>query len=259
MTRLVLLCALVSVARAEPARLRVCADPNNLPFSNAAGAGLENRLAELIATELRATVEYTWWAQRRGFFRNTLKAERCDVVLGVPADLGLVAATRPYYRSVYALVFRRDGAHRPGSLDDPALRKARIGVPLAGDDGANPPPAHALAARGIVDNVVGYSLYGDHARAMPAAGPLRALSRGEVDVAIVWGPLAGWYAKSIDPRLEVVPLGAGTDKSGQPLGFDIAVGVRRGDRALRDAIDAALARRRHAIDELLAEFGVPRR
>ena len=244
---------------AGPGRvLRVCADPNNRPFTSRDGGGFENRIAELVARELGATVEYTWWAQRRGFFRSTLKEKRCDVVLGVPAGLEMVRTTRPYYRSSYAFVTRAE-QHLGGlrSLDDPRLRRLRIGVQLIGDDGANAPPAHALARRGIVDNVAGYMVYGDYAEDSPPADLLRALVRGEIDVAIAWGPLAGAFARSASTRLVVTPL-AESEDAGIPLAFDIAMGVRHPDRALARELDQVLVRRRRQIDAILAESGVPR-
>ena len=182
---------LASNARGERV-LRVCADPNNLPFSNEREEGFENRLAELLARELGAErVEYTWWAQRRGFFRNTLNAGLCDVVMGVPSSVELAATTRPYYRSTYVFVTRADRGLDIRSLDDEALRRVRVGVSIIGDDYANAPPAHALAQRGIVGNVVGFSVYGDYAQPNPPARIVEAVAAGDVDVAVVWGPLAG--------------------------------------------------------------------
>lgn len=142
-------------ADAADRELRVCADPNNLPFSNQQGQGFENRIAELVAEELDARLSYTWWAQRRGFIRNTLNAGACDLVIGVPAGYELVETTAAYYRSAYVYVYRADRGLDLRSMRDPRLRQLRIGVHLIGDDGANPPPAHALGRQGIVDNVVG--------------------------------------------------------------------------------------------------------
>ena len=143
---------------AGPARvLRVCADPNNLPFSNRRLEGFENRLAEMVARDLHATVQYTWWPQHRGFIRNTLKAGTCDVLMGLPSSVELAWTTRPYYRSTYVFVSRRDRGLAVRSFDDPALRRLRIGVQMIGDDGTNSPPAHALANLGIANNVPGYS------------------------------------------------------------------------------------------------------
>ncbi|HEU4563846.1 MAG TPA: substrate-binding domain-containing protein [Gemmatimonadaceae bacterium] len=240
-----------------PAVLRVCADPNNLPFSNRRLEGFENRIAELVAREMGATVRYTWWAQRRGFFRNTLNAGACDVVLGVPAGMEMALTTRPYYRSGYVFVTRRRGGVAIRSLDDPALRRVRIGVQLVGDDGANPPPAHALARRGIVQNVVGYSVLSDYRQPNPPARIIDAVARGDVDVAIAWGPLAGYFAKRAAVPLAVTPLRPRADGR-LPFEFDIAMGVRRGDTALRDELNAIIARRRAEIDRILDDYGVPR-
>jgi mxaJ protein len=238
--------------------LRVCADPNNLPFSNAKGEGLENRLAELLAHELGAKLEYTWWAQRRGFFRNTLKAGLCDVVMGVPQDFELALTTKPYYRSSYVFVSRKDAGAPVRSFDDPRLRKLRIGVHVIGDDASAVPPAHALGRRGIVDNVRGYSLYGDYRQDSPPQDLLRALERREVDVAIVWGPLAGYYAKHSGTPLHVVPVSPQAGERSLPFAFDISLGVRRGQGALKAELEHALARRRRDVQQLLADYGVPR-
>jgi mxaJ protein len=237
--------------------LRVCADPNNYPFSTERGDGFENRIAQVLARELGATVEYTWWAQRRGFFRMTLKAKKCDVVLGVPVGLEMTRTTRPYYRSAYAFVTRADRKLRLRSLDDPRLAHLKIGVQLIGDDGVNTPPAHALARRGIVDNVVGYSVFGDYAADSPPAEIVRAVERGDVDVAIVWGPLAGAFARRSKGALRVTPL-TQADDAGLPLAFDLAIGVRHPDQALADELDRALVARRREIDKILDAYGVPR-
>lgn len=239
--------------------LRVCADPNNLPFSNARGEGFENRLAALIAAELDADLAYTWQPQRRGFIRETLRAGRCDVVLGVPSAFELTANTRPYYRSTYVFVTRRDaplGDLR--SFDDPRLRTLRIGVPLIGDDGANAPPAHALARRGIVRNVVGYTVYGDYTEDSPPRRLVDAVARGELDVAIAWGPLAGYVARGQTVPLNLIPVSPQVDLPFLPFVFDIAIGVRRGEEDFRCELDGVLRRRRAHIDALLREYGVPR-
>src|SRR5205085_972692 len=145
---------------ASARELRVCADPNNLPFSNDGLEGFENKIVALLGQELKAEVSYTWWAQRRGFIRNTLKAKSCDLTAGTVAGLSMLASTAPYYRSTYVFVTRPD-LPEITSFDDPALRKLKIGVHLIGDDGFNVPPAHALAPRGIGDNVRGYSPNGE--------------------------------------------------------------------------------------------------
>jgi mxaJ protein len=238
--------------------LRVCADPNNLPFTNQRGEGFENRIAELLARELHTHVEYTWWAQRRGFLRQTLNAGRCDVVMGLPAGIDAVLASRPYYRSTYVFVTRRARHLDIRSFDDPRLKTLRIGVPMVGDDGANAPPAHALARRGIVANVVGYSVYGDYQRESPPAGLIAAVARGDVDVAAAWGPLAGFFAERQTVPLRVAPVTPQLDAARLPLAFDIVIAVRRGDEARRAMLDAFIARRQAQIDRILTEFHVPR-
>jgi quinoprotein dehydrogenase-associated probable ABC transporter substrate-binding protein len=242
-------------AAAPPAALRVCADPNNLPFSNADREGFENRLAELLAADLKARLEYTWWPQRRGFIRNTLDAGACDVVMGVPAGYGLTLTTAPYYRSTYVFVSRQ-GRH-PGlrSLDDARLKDLRIGVQLVGDDFANSPPAHALSARGLTANVVGYSVLGDYSRPNPPARIVEAVARGEIDAALVWGPLAGYFARRSAVALELSPIAP--DRR-LPFAFDVAMGVRHGDTARQRVLDRFLARRRAKIVAILDDYGVPR-
>jgi mxaJ protein len=244
---------------AEPPRaLRVCADPNNLPFSNDRGEGFENRLAELIAREMGAELRYTWWAQRRGFIRNTLRAGSCDLVIGVPTSLDLVLPTEPYYRSTYVFVYRADAPFEVRSFDDPALRELRVGVQLIGDDGANTPPAHALTARGMVDNVVGFSIYGDYSQPHPPARIVDAVAAGEIDVAVIWGPLAGYFAPRAALPLEVVPVQPQIDLPFLPFVFDISMGVDRRDPLLKAEVEQILTRRRREIAAILEEYGVPR-
>jgi mxaJ protein len=238
--------------------LRVCSDPNNLPFSNQRQEGFENRIASLIARDLHADVRYTWWAQRRGFIRNTLKAHACDVIMGLPSAIDMAATTRPYYRSTYVFVSRKDRNLHVGSFDDAILKKLKIGVQIIGDDGADSPPAHALAARGITDNVRGYTVYGDYSKPNPPARIVDAVVNGEVDLAVVWGPLAGYFAKQQRVPLELVPVSPEIDLPFLPFVFDIALGVRREDAGLRQQLDTILERRKPEIDRILASYGVPR-
>jgi quinoprotein dehydrogenase-associated probable ABC transporter substrate-binding protein len=238
--------------------LRVCADPNNLPFSNVRGEGFENKIAALIAREMKLDVEYTWWAQRRGFIRNTLKAGDCDLVVGVPSSFELAQTTSPYYRSTYVFVSRKDRKLNIRSFDDPLLRKLKVGVQMIGDDFSNTPPAHALSNRNIIRNVRGYTVYGDYAKANPPARILEAVAKGEVDVAIVWGPLAGYFAARQKAPLELTPVSPEIDLPYLPFVFDISMGVRRGDDALREELEQILARRRSEIESILDEYNVPR-
>ena len=249
--------ALVFATIADARELRVCADPNNLPFSNERGEGFENKIAKLIADELGATLSYTWWAQRRGFIRNTLNAGSCDLVTSTTNGIEMLRTTLPYYRSGYAFVTRQDGP-KVSSLDDPILHNLRIGIQLVGEDGANPPPAEALARRGIVDNVRGYLVYGDYRERNPAAAIMDAVAKGEIDVAIVWGPVAGYFAGRESVPLKVALVTPQNDGPRVPMVFDINMGVRRDDPTLRDEINAALSKLRPKIDAVLANYGVPR-
>jgi mxaJ protein len=252
-------CAKKEGEAAKPQRhLRVCADPNNLPFSNQRLEGFENRIANLLASEMNATVDYTWWAQRRGFIRNTLKAGDCDVVLGLPASTEMALATKPYYRSTYVFVYRKDRGLNVRSFDDPILRQVKIGVHLIGDDFANAPPAHALTNRGMINNVVGYTIYGDYSQDNPPARIIDALVAGEIDVAIVWGPLAGYFVKRQAVPLEIVPVSPQIDQPFLPFIYDISMGVRRGDNQLKEELEEVMERRRTEIDGILQEYGVPR-
>lgn len=249
--------AVMSGCQAPPPPLRVCADPNNLPFSNQAGEGFENKLADMIAAELGTTVSYTWWAQRRGFVRNTLRAMACDVIMGVPSSFELTLQTRPYYRSTYMFVTQRARHLTVQSFDDEVLRTLRIGVHVIGDDYANAPPAHALSRRGIIGNVVGYSVYGDYSSSNPPARLVDAVGRGEIDLAIVWGPLAGYFSRLQPVPLDLTPVSPEIDLPFLPFVFDIAMGVRHGETELRDQLDAIILRRGTDIDALLESYGLP--
>lgn len=245
-------------AQAESRSFRVCADPNNLPFSRSDGSGFENKLAELIASDLGERLVYTWRPQRRAYIRTTLKAGECDAIMGVPAQLGPVTATRPYYRSRYVFISRTDrNLGNLTSISDPRLKDLSIGVQLIGDDGYNTPPAHALSEQGIVANLVGYTVYGDYRQPNPPARIIDAVVNGAVDIAAVWGPLAGYFAPRATVPLTLTPI-TETAKF-KPLRFDyaIAVGVRKGDDALKTPIDAVLGRRKAEIAQLLAQYGVP--
>jgi mxaJ protein len=250
--------ALVGLAAAGPVpTLRVCADSNNLPFSNGRRAGFENRIAAVLADELHARLEYTWAPEWRGFIRKTLDAGRCDVIMGIPAESDRVLTTRPYYASTYVFLSRRDRGIAIQSFDDPALRTLRIGIHFIGDDYANPPPAHALGRRGIVRNVVGYSVYGDRSRPNPPADRVRAVARGDVDVAIVWGPFAGYFGAREQVPMRITPVTPAFDAPGFPLTFAIALCVARNDAALRARLDNSLARRRSEIERILRQYRIP--
>ena len=245
-------------AATEMRDLRVCADPNNLPFSNEQQQGFENRIAELVARDLNAKLSYVWWAQRRGFVRNTINQNQCDVLIGVPSSFERTRPTIPYYRSTYVFVTRRDRHLKIASFDDPQLRRLRVAVQLIGDDGTNTPPAHALSNRGIIRNVKGYSVYADYREPNPPARIIDAVAKGDVDVAVAWGPMAGYFAAREPVALDVKPVSPQIDLPFLPFVFDISMGVRRGNDALREQLNQVIERRGADIDRILAEYGVPR-
>jgi mxaJ protein len=245
-------------AATEPLELKVCSDPNNLPFSNQQQQGFENKIAEVVAQDLDAKLKYTWWAQHRGFVRNSLNAHECDLLIGVPASFERTINTTPYYRSTYVFVTRRDRHLDIRSFDDPILKRLTIGVQMIGDDFTNTPPAHALTQRHIVQNVRGYSVYGDYRRPNPPARIIDAVARGDIDVAVAWGPLAGYFAQKEPVALDITPVSPQIDLPFLPFVFDISMGVRRGDTALRERLNTVIAHRKGDIDRILAQYGVPR-
>jgi len=248
-----ILCA--EAAAADPGReLRVCADPDNLPFSNDRLEGFENKIAQVVATELNATVRYTWHAERRGFIRQTLKAGKCDLVIGVPSGYDPVLSTKPYYNSSYVFVYAKNRKLDLHSFDDPKLRNIRIGLHAFGEDGANSPPAHALGRRGIARNIVGYTILATDDS--PPGRIIDAVAAGEIDVAIVWGPFAGYFAQREKVPLEVVPV-AGTTDASLPFTYEISMGVRRGDTAFKEKLEDILDRRHDDIQKVLQAYGVP--
>ena len=227
-----------------------------MPQSNERLEGFENKIAALLAKDFNATPFYIWWGQRRGFIRNTmnatLKEGRCDIVIGVPVGYDLVRTTKPYYRSTYVFVYPK--TRKPiTSLDDPVLKTLKIGVHLLGDDYGNPPPVHELGKRHIVDNVVGFSTF--YSDSNPASTIVDAVSAGKIDVAIVWGPLGGYYAARQKVPLAVTPI---PSKPGDmPFAFDISMGVKKGNDALHAKLERLLVERRAEILKILNEYSVP--
>jgi quinoprotein dehydrogenase-associated probable ABC transporter substrate-binding protein len=235
--------------------LRVCADPNNLPFSNRAGQGFENKIAELTARDLHRQVAYTWATENERFVRTTLTKGSCDVIVGVPAGLDDVDTTRPYYTSTYVFVSRADRNLQIASLKDPRLRHLSIGVHLIGDEAV--PPAIALGEEGVVDNIHGYMIYGDTSQPNPPSRLIEAVADGKVDVAAAWGPLAGYFAKHADVPLAVTAITGTKDFAPLMFRYAIAMGVRKGDGALKQELDGALIRNKNAIRRVLISYGVP--
>jgi mxaJ protein len=258
-----LLAMLMSLVCAEAAsaqtkgQFRVCADPENMPHSNQKQEGFENRIADLIAKDFAASTRYTWWGQRRGFIRNTMNATleegRCDVVIGVPEGYDLVTPTKPYYRSTYVFVYPRDKGPQVKSLDDPVLKKVKIGVHLLGDDYTNPPPVHELSKRGVVGNLVGFSTF--YSAENPPSSIVDAVASGKVDIAIVWGPAAGYFVKQQRVPLVMVPVPSG--KGDLPFEFGISMGVKPGNQELKLRLEKVIDTRRAEITKILNDYNVP--
>jgi mxaJ protein len=255
---LILAAAALGSCNLVPQRtLTACADPNNLPFSNRAGEGFENKLAAMIASDLHAELKYIWWAQRRGYVRNTLNEKSCDFGPGIASNVEMVATSRPYYRSTYLFVSREGANLNALTLDDPRLKKLKIGVQMVGNDATNTPPAHALAERGIIANVRGYMLYGDYREPNPPAEIVKAVARGDVDVALVWGPLAAYFAAQSPVPLRLEPVTPWFADQQWPMQFDVSVGVQKDNSKLLHEIDRVLARRSGDIRRLLDSYHVP--
>ena len=235
--------------------LRVCADPQNMPFSNRKREGFDNKIAEVIAHELGDSVSYAWWPSRRGYLRNTLSAGTCDLVIGVPVGFDPVATSKPYYRSTYYIVSRADKKLGITSLDDARLKKLRVGVNLLDGDYTNTPPAHALSAHGISGpGVVGFPGFYDEEH--QPGEIIDSLAKGNIDVALVWGPIAGWFAKKSGVAMSMTAL-PDSDSSDLPFAYSVAIGTRRSDRELRALIDEILVRKKAEIDRILMEYNVP--
>jgi quinoprotein dehydrogenase-associated probable ABC transporter substrate-binding protein len=234
----------------DPNVMRVCADPHNLPFSNEQGEGFENKFAELLAQKLDRKLAYTWYPQSVGFVRNTLGAHRCDVIPGFPQGDELVQSTNPYYRTAYAVVVRPgDGLDDLDALADPRLKTKRIGI-VAGT-----PPATYLAVNGLMGKAKPYPLVVDTRVDSSAAAMMGDLASGEIDVAVLWGPMAGYYARLANPRMHVTLLTK--DSGGPQLAYRIGMGVRPADQNWKRLLNRLLAENRADINRLLTGFGVP--
>jgi mxaJ protein len=249
--RVVALAALLLCARSASGReLRVCADPDNLPFSNRQTRGFENKIATLIAVDLHAHLSYVWQRMGRGFVREFIDKNRCDVLIGVPANFGQMLTSRAYYRSTYVFVARRDARIKPASLDDPALRAMKIGVQTL--DEQYVPPAEGLARRGMQNSIVPFYGVGKNASAI-----VRAVIDGDVDTALVWGPLAGYLTRKQGETLQIFPVKPETDPPGIPYTFRIAMGVRKGNVTLQQELNEILLHRKSEIERILSTYGVP--
>ncbi|MEA2740290.1 MAG: hypothetical protein QOH05_3597 [Acetobacteraceae bacterium] len=237
-----------SVELVDPKVFRVCADPNNLPFSNEKGEGLENKIAELFAKKLNEPTSYTYYPQVIGFVRNTLAALRCDVVMGTAVGDTTVQTTNPYYRTTYALVFKPGtGLDGVNSLADPRLKGKHIGV-VAGT-----PPATVLAREGLMALAKPYPLTVDTRATSSPEMMTSDIASGTIEAGVLWGPMAGYYAKRSSPPLTVVPL----LQEGERMDFRIAMGVRRSDQDWKRKLNRMIADSQPEIDQILTEYGVP--
>jgi mxaJ protein len=235
--------------------MRVCAEPNNLPFSNRSEQGFENRIAELIAQELLVELTYAWIPQPRTAIRDAMIQEgECDLLMGVPDGLEGFVTTLPYYRSTYVFVYRKDSPFEVRSFDDPVLQELSIGVQAPGGQAIGP-AALALAQRGLIENQRAF--VPDQSAPHPLASVIQAVADGEVDVAVAWGPVAGYFAGRQAVELELVPVEPEIDAPFLPMVYSISIGLRRGDEDLRDTLHQALAARWDEIQGVLEAYGVP--
>jgi mxaJ protein len=237
-------------AWAQPRELRVCADPDNMPFSNMRHQGFENRIAEVVAKDLDAQLRYVWQRMGRGFVREYIDRGQCDLVVGIPAHYRPLLTTAPYYRSSYVFVVPRQPAFRSISLDSPDLRGLKIGVQVL-DENYTPPGA-ALARRGLQGEIVGFDTTGENADSI-----VRAVAKHQVDVAVVWGPLAGYFAQRYSSELRLIPVEPEVDPPGLPFTFAISMGVRKGNVALRNELEQVLAKHKDEINRILVDYAVP--
>jgi quinoprotein dehydrogenase-associated probable ABC transporter substrate-binding protein len=240
----------LSIELVDPKVLRVCADPRNLPFSNEKGEGFENKLAELFADKLQKKLDYMYFPQATGFVRMTLGAHRCDVIMGFPQGDELVQGTNPYYRTAYALVVKPgSGLDDVATLDDGRLKGKHIGI-VAGT-----PPATNMAVNGLMANAKPYPLMIDTRFDSSAEAMIGDLLSGQIDAAILWGPMAGFYAKRANPPLHVTPLVKET--TGPRLVFRIGMGVRQADQNWKRLLNRLTQENQPAINKILLDFGVP--
>ena len=240
----------LSIELVDPKVLRVCADPRNLPFSNEKGEGFENKLAELFAEKLQKKLDYMYFPQATGFVRMTLVAHRCDVIMGFPQGDDLVQGTNPYYRTAYALVAKQgSGLDQVAALEDQRLKGKHIGI-VAGT-----PPATNMAAYGLMTNAKSYPLMIDTRFDSSTVAMIDDLMSGEIDAGVLWGPMAGYYARQANPPLHVTPLVKET--SGPRLAYRIGMGVRPADQNWKRLLNRLIQENQPAINKILLDFGVP--
>ena len=228
---------------------RVCSDPANLPFSNDKGEGFENKIAELLASKLGVPLEYTWYPNSVGFLRNTLRVRRCDIVMGIVTGADLVQTTNPYYRSAYVMVSRKADNITADKIEDPQLKDLKIGLT------AGAPPADIAAKAGLAPHIRPYDLFVDTRHQQPGKDMINDLANKQIDVALLWGPIAGYYAKQHGDDLKVTPLLDEPKKS--RMEFYITMAVRPGENKWKNDINALIRSNKDAIDKILRDYHVP--
>jgi quinoprotein dehydrogenase-associated probable ABC transporter substrate-binding protein len=228
---------------------RVCSDPSNLPFSNDKGEGFENKIAELLAKKLNVPLKYTWYPNSIGFLRNTIRARRCDVVMGIVTGAELVQTTNPYYRSAYVMVTRKADNITADKIEDPALKNLKIGL------NAGAPPADIVAQSGLAANVKPYDLYVDTRVQTPGKDMINDLAKKEIDVALLWGPIAGYFAAQHGDELKVTPLLNEAKKN--RMEFYITLAVRPGENKWKNDLNTLLRDNKAEIDQILRDYHVP--
>lgn len=240
----------LSIELVDARVLRICADPRNLPFSNDKGEGFENKIGELLAGKLQKKLDYMFFPQATGFVRMTLGAHRCDVIMGFPQGDDLAQGTNPYYRTAYAIVAKPgSGLDEVTTLEDERLKGKHIGI-VAGT-----PPATNMAINGLMTNAKPYPLMIDTRYDSSAEAMMDDLAKGEIDAGILWGPMAGFYAKKSNPPLHITPLVKET--TGPKLVYRIGMGVRGSDQNWKRQLNRLIQENQPAINKILLDYGVP--
>ena len=249
-----LLTGVVSQGQTREWELRVCAEPNSLPYSNNQEEGFENRIAEIIAQELGARLSYVWLPQSHPTARDVFIQEgRCDLVMGIPDGHDGFLTSLAYYRTTFVFVYRENSPYDIDSFDDPDLKELKIGVQTSGSSIS--PTHYAIAKRRLIENQVAFGA--EFSQPDPFADIVRAVAEKEVDVAVIWGPIAGYFAREQPTKLKVVPVSPQIETPFIPMVASISIGIRLGDEALRDRLDVALAQRWDDIQAVLEEYRVP--
>ncbi len=236
----------------ERTALRVCSDPNNLPYSNRAQQGFENKIAEFIAADLNVPLSYYWFPQSMGFVRTTLQARRCDLIMGVSSGNETLLNTNPYYSSVFSLVYLADAGYELRSLSNPRLKDKNMRIGLI----AGTPPTGLLIEKGLMEQVASYHLVVDTRVDAPAQQIVKDLLSGKLDCAILWGPLVGYLNKIYDNQLKVVPLLADHSDKHRMI-YSVTLGVRFGEVKWKRRLNTFLHRNKEKIHTVLSQYNVP--